>query len=183
MDSIVLFEKYIKLGVDEKYLVSIIAHKYNGKTTVPQLSIHSLWARNTFAEILSSIIKVSLVEKRGDKLVMSDYILRDIKKIAPYITIDDLKEIILWQGVVELEEFCKIYGIKSSGSKEELVLRIMDSGLDIKEILAKLSRREHLEQLCIVGNINPEGTKEELINRIVKHAKKIMRPFYRFYHS
>ena len=166
-----LFERYIKLRVDEKYLLSLIANKYNGKTTVPQLLIHSLWAKNTFTDFLSNIIKASLVEKRKDDLVISDSILLEIKQITSYITIDDIKEILLWQGAVEIKEFCKTYGIKSSGTKEELVLRIINADLDIKDILSKLGIWEHLEQLCIVANINPKGTKKELINRIIEHVE------------
>ena len=92
----------------------------------------------------------------------------------------------------ELKQVLSDLNLKQSGKKEELIYRIMITGIKPSEILNSLSNSRLAEICKTLPDVKSSGTKEEKISRIIDHFDRLVgieasesederEKFYQFY--
>ncbi len=196
MDDEVYGEIIHGLTSSQSFLLWLLSKKQNGVvlSNVIQGEFLEKFTRKTYASALDWLMTLGFVfqrwndEKEDDLLILPPEILPRIRKALKGLAFDQVKkeapetekvetlaDILLELPNGDLSGFCDDRGLPKSGTKDQLVQRIMGAGLPPEEILA-LPSKPVLKWACEVLGCKVSGSKEDLQSRIMERMSLVQEP-------
>lgn len=184
-----LQDKFEGLPDSQKYFLTILAKNTSGTNLFNKIKSEFLqkYSSSTYYSALENLRSLALIfavwdeEKQDDLLVIPSDFLSKIRKMTKELRVNikeeeqeeekeeikDVRDILNYITKEELSWFCEDNNLAKSGTKEQIINRIMESKINISRIL-DIPSKPILQEVCEILGLKISGRKEELKQSIIE---------------